>query len=205
MNTKKLIWPILSAAMFLLCDVSLVQGQKKTSHRQMHAPTTAEATKARPFLIPDVEVLNQDGQKQKFYTDLVKDKVVIINFVFTTCKAVCPLMGTNFSKLQSALGKRLGRDVFLISISTDPETDSPAKLKAWGEKFKAKDGWTLVTGRKEDLTTLLQVLRGDGPGTEFHSLTLGILNDQKKMQRWAYGLEAPERVIQMVDELARIK
>lgn len=183
MNTTKLT---LSATLTLLCATTLVQAQK------------------RPLSIPDVEVLNQEGQTQKFYTDLVKGKVVIINFVFTSCKAVCPLMGSNFSKLQNALGERLGRDVFLISISTDPETDSPAKLKSWGEKFKAKAGWIMVTGRKEELTTLLQVLRGDGPGTDFHSPSIGIINDQKKLHRWAYGLEAPERVIQMVDELARV-
>ena len=204
MNTKKLTPPTVSAALILLCAIALVPAQEKpakTGHGHLHRPP--EATAAKSMKVPDVEVLTQNGQKQKFYTDLVKDKVVIINFIFTTCKAVCPLMGTNFSKLQSALGERLGRDVFLISVSTDPETDSPARLKAWGEKFKAKDGWTLVTGRKEDLTTLLEVLRGDGPSRDFHSLSVGIIDDQKKLHRRAYGLEAPERVIQMIDELAK--
>lgn len=106
------------------------QKSENESHSHVHSPP--EVVKILPKLtIPDVDVLDQDGRKQKFYTDFVKGKVVVINFVFTTCKGMCPLLGANFSRLQKVLGERLGRDVFLISISTDREIDSPEKLKAW--------------------------------------------------------------------------
>ena len=181
----------------VVCAIALsftVQAQ----HRS-HSPL-----KQRELSIPDVQVLDQNGLKQEFYTDLVKDKIVVINLVFTTCKAMCPLLGANFSKLQTVLGDRLGKDVFLISVSTDPETDSPQAFKAWGEKFKAKDGWTLVTGgKKEELTPLLQVLSGDGPRKDYHASSLVIFNGKTKSYRWAYGLEAPERVVKIIDELAR--
>ena len=167
---------------------------------------TVQAQQPLPELsIPDVPVLDQNGHKRKFYTDLVKDKTVVINLVFTTCKGMCPLLGANFSKLQTALGDRLGKEVFLISVSTDPETDSPEVFKAWGAKFKAKDGWTLVTGDKDELDSLLQVLSGDGPRKGYHAPSLCIFNGKTKTYRWAYGLEAPGRVIQIVDELARQK
>ena len=155
--------------------------------------------------IPDVQVLDQNGRERKFYTDLVKGKTVVINLVFTTCKAMCPLLGANFSKLQTALGDRLGKDVFLISVSTDPETDSPEVFKAWGEKFKARDGWTLITGDKRELDPLLQVLSGDGPRKGYHAPSLVIFNGKTKTYRWAYGLESPERVIQIADELDQRK
>lgn len=129
--------------------------------------------------------------------------LVIVNFVFTTCKAICPMSGANFSKLQSLLGDRLGRDVFLISISTDPETDSPERLRLWGEKFKAQPGWTLITGEKKEVARLLRVPTGDGLNKSYHVPSLCIVNDAKKTHRRAYGLEEPARVMKMVDELAK--
>jgi len=168
-------------------------------------PAAATAkSKPRPLLvIPDVKVLDQDGRNRNFYTDLVKDKVVVINFVFTSCRTFCPMLGARFSKLQTLLGERLGKDVFLISVSTDPETDSPARLKAWGEQFKAKAGWTLITGDKDQVADLLQVLTGDGLNKDLHHPLLFIMNDAKKTHRRAYGLEDPAQVIILTDELAK--
>lgn len=182
--------------------------QKKVKHPAGHVHSAPAASRAEPsappvLSIPDVEVLDQDGRKQKFYSDLVKGKVVVINFMFTTCTKICPMTGANFSKLQTRLGERLGQDVFLISVTTDPETDSPEKLKAWGEKFNAKAGWTLVTGQKDEVEGLLRVLTGDGPNKGFHVPSLIIVNDAKKTHRRGYGLEDPARVIKMADELAK--
>lgn len=190
----------------LACVVAMILPVQAQKH--VHSPPETAGTKTTTptkLSIPDISVLDQDGRQQKFYTDLVKDRIVVINFVFTSCKAMCPLLGANFSKLQSALGERLGQDVFLISVSTDPETDSPEKMKTWGEKFKAKAGWTLVTGNKEALARLLRVFTGDGPSKGYHAPLLCIVNDSRKTHRWAYGFEAPERVIEIVDELKKAK
>ncbi|HVF45623.1 MAG TPA: SCO family protein, partial [Pyrinomonadaceae bacterium] len=108
--------------------------------------------------IPDVELLDQDGRKVRFYSDLVKGKVVAINFIFTTCTTICPPLGATFARVQRELGERAGRDVQLISISVDPATDTPERLKAWGQKFKAGGGWTLVTGAKPQVDELLRAL-----------------------------------------------
>ena len=198
-----------SLVLTLMLVAAPVAAQKSAKHRHGHASSSApKKNEVKPLpipklTIPDAEVLDQHGQKQKFYTDLVKDKIVVINFVFTTCKAICPLLGTNFTKLQTELGERLNKDVFLISITTDPETDSPEKMKAWGEKFKAKDGWTFVTGSKEQLTSLLQVFTGDGPRTGYHIPSLYIVNGSKNTHRPAYGFESAENVIKLIDELGK--
>src|SRR5688572_30653268 len=84
----------------------------KESHTHIHTPPEVDKTKpltVPKLSIPDVDVLDQDGRKRKFYTDFVKGKVVVINLVFTTCRGMCPLLGANFSRLQTVLGKRLGR------------------------------------------------------------------------------------------------
>ena len=78
--------------------------------------STTERSPAEKYF-SDVELINQDGQKMRFYTDVLKNKVVVINTFFTTCTNICPPMNRNFEKMQEALGDRLGKDAFLISIS----------------------------------------------------------------------------------------
>lgn len=180
------------------------EAQKSEKHLGHTGAPKVNASKPLPvpkLTIPDVEVLDQEGRKQKFHTDLVKGKIVVINFVFTTCRSMCPLLGNNFSKLQAALGERLNKDVFLISVSTDPEVDTPEKLKEWGAKYKAKEGWTLVTGNKDQLTPLLQVFTGDGPRKGYHTPGMYIVNDARNVHRPAYGFAAAEDVIKIIEEL----
>jgi protein SCO1/2 len=206
-NTKRLVLVGAVMSLTLALTAQSASAQNKDHSRNIHPPPAVGGAKPVPppkLSIPDVEVFDQDGRKQSFYADLVKDKVVIINFVFTTCKVTCTLSGANFSKLQTLLGERLGRDVFLISVSTDPETDTPDKLKAWGERFKAKAGWTLITGDSGEVTRLLRVLKGDGLDKDYHAPSLYMVNDVKKTHRRAFGLEDPARIIKMVDELATV-
>jgi protein SCO1 len=150
--------------------------------------------------IPDLVLLNQDGQRVNFYSDLIKGKVVVINFFFSSCQFVCPMQGEAFSKLQRAFGNRLGKDVFLISITSDPLTDTPERLKAWGARFAAKPGWTLLTGDEKTIHNLLVLLTGYIPGRGEHTPMLLILNDETGKWIREYGLTAPERVIALVDD-----
>ena len=106
-------------------------------------------------------LVDQDGKRIDFYDDLLKGRVVAINFIYTTCAAICPMQGDQFARLQVQLGERLGKDVLLISISADPEADSPEKLKAWLSHFGAKQGWTFVTGDKPEIDRLSRALTGD--------------------------------------------
>src|SRR4051812_49664318 len=89
-----------------------------------------------PMHIPDVAVVDQSGASHHFYADLVKDRVVAVNFVFTSCTTICPVMGATFAQVQKLLGK--SDDVSLISISIDPRNDTPAHLAAWGKKLGAR-------------------------------------------------------------------
>src|SRR5919202_3095176 len=127
--------------------------------------------------IPDVELLDQDGRKVHFYSDLVKGRVVAIQFIFTTCTTICPPLGATFARVQKELGERARRDVRLISISVDPATDTPERLKAWAAKFHAADGWTLVTGAKPKVDELLRALGAATASPADHSPTVLIGNE----------------------------
>ncbi|WP_263352897.1 SCO family protein [Acidicapsa acidisoli] len=110
-------------------------------------------------LIPNVELIDQHGHTVHFYTDLVKGKVVAINTIFTTCTTICPLMGARFAKLSRLIQDADPSKVRLISISIDPLTDTPEKLDEWSHKFgNVGPAWTLLTGKKDDVDSLLKAL-----------------------------------------------
>ncbi|HVF50838.1 MAG TPA: SCO family protein [Pyrinomonadaceae bacterium] len=150
--------------------------------------------------IPDVELVNQDGQKINFYRDLVKDKVVAINFIFTTCTTICPPLGATFARVQRELGERVGKDVSFISISVDPVTDTPERLKAWGAKFRAGAGWTFVTGDKQQIDQLLNAFAATVARREDHSPTVIVVNDAKGVVTRTYGLAKPLQLIQVIND-----
>lgn len=174
--------------------------RESKGYRSQSQAVVSEPDHSLRTRIPELVLLNQDGQRVNFYADLIKEKVVVINFFFSSCQFVCPMQGEAFSKLQSALGNRLGKDVFLISITTDPLTDTPERLKVWGERFGAKLGWTLLTGDEKTIHNLLTLLTGSIPGRGEHTPIVLILNDETGTWIREYGLTTPERVIARVDD-----
>src|SRR5271169_2851827 len=128
--------------------------------------------------IPDVELVNQDGETVHLYSDLVKGRVAALSFIFTTCTTICPLIGANLGRLQTELGQSLGEDISLISVSVDPVTDTPQRMKAWGAQFGAKPGWSLLTGDKETVEQLLKIFGLFTPDIQSHSPFLLLVNDR---------------------------
>jgi protein SCO1/2 len=104
--------------------------------------------------IPNVELVTENNKRVRFYDDLVKGKVVMINFIFTSCGGVCPLATVNLAKIQNGFGDRLGREVFMYSITLDPDTDTPEVLKRYATGFGAKPGWSFLTGNFDDIELL---------------------------------------------------
>ena len=150
--------------------------------------------------VPDLELLDQNGRKIHFYTDLVKDQTVVINFIFTTCTTICPPLGATFARVQKELGDKVGRDVRFISISVDPATDTPERLKAWGAKFHAGGGWTFVTGNKPEVDKLLSALGASSARREDHSPTVLIGNDAHGTWTRTYGLANTSQLVQIIND-----
>jgi protein SCO1 len=101
--------------------------------------------------VPNVPVVTQDGKTLNFYDDLIKDKIVVLSFIYTSCKDICPLATSRLGEARDRLGDRLGRDIFFYSISVDPEHDTPARLKQYADAFQAGPGWLFLTGLPEDI------------------------------------------------------
>jgi len=105
---------------------------------------------------PNVPLITHEGEVVHFFDDLIKDKVVVINFIYTHCSDSCPLETAQLTRVQKIMGDRLGKDVFFYSISIDPENDTAAVLKEYRDRFKAR--WTFLTGKKSDIILLRQKL-----------------------------------------------
>src|SRR5262249_26420904 len=108
--------------------------------------------------LPNVVLETQDGRPVRFYDDLVKGRVVLINFMFTTCRRACPATTAHLKKVKRALGARVGRDVLMLSISLDPEHDTPRVLEESARLAGLGPGWTLLTGQRTDIERLRRTL-----------------------------------------------
>jgi protein SCO1/2 len=120
--------------------------------------------------IPDVELVDQHNRKVHFYSDLVKGKVVAISTIFTTCTTICPVIGAKFSSLSRMLAAEERGKVTLISISVDPEVDTPELLDEWSRRSGTPGpDWILLTGTKADVDKLLKALQLFTPDKQEHA------------------------------------
>lgn len=180
------------------CKMDLRPVAKKEAVTETTPVAEPEAGAGQKLNIPDLELLDQDGRKIHFYTDLVKGQAVVINFIFTTCTTICPPLGATFARVQKELGDKVGRDVRFISISVDPATDTPERLKAWGAKFHAGAGWTFVTGAKPQVDELLRALGASSARREDHSPTV-LIGDANGNWTRTYGLATSSQLVQIIN------
>lgn len=156
-------------------------------------PGFAESDWVSKLDIPNANLLNQDNQKVRFFDDLIKDKTVAINFIFTSCSTVCPPMGANFAALQKELKQR-GQDVSLISVSINPTVDTPARLTEWRQKFGGDSGWDLVTGKKAEIDRLLKMLKVFSADINLHAPFVIIGNARQDQWQYLNGLTEPKKL-----------
>jgi protein SCO1 len=183
------------------CKMDLRKANPQITQNMQIRDQSVKSVVGSTMTIPDVEVLDQDGNALHFYTDLIKDKTVAINFIFTNCTTICPPLAATFARLQKEMGDKVGRDVHLISISVDPMTDTPERLKAWGAKFKAGPGWTFVTGEKQEIDKLLNALGAAISKREDHTPALIIGNDSKGTWTRTYGLAKISQIMGVIQNV----
>ena len=132
---------------------------KNTPHQA--APTVSELARQRiqRLHLPNVPLLTHEGKQVMFYDDLIKDKVVSLNFFFTKCDEICPMVMANLAKVQKLLGSDVGTKVFMYSFTLKPEEDDVAAIRHYRQSLNAQPGWTYLTGKPEDME---QIRRGIG-------------------------------------------
>jgi len=169
------------------------------SAQQPATPAGIENAAAKYFT--DIELVNQNGEKMRFYSDLLQGKTVIIDSFFATCQGSCLPMTRNLEKVQEALGDRLGKDARIISISVDPAVDTPAALKEFSKKFHARPGWYFLTGSKENVEFVLKKLGQFVEDKNDHYNIFIIGNERTGLWKKAFGLAKAEEIVKVVDSV----
>jgi protein SCO1/2 len=118
------------------------------------APATAGDSPWGKAYLPNNRVVDQDNRSLSFYDDSLKGKITILSFIYTTCRDICPVVTARLSQLEEKLGSVVGRDVFFISISIDPENDTPEKMREYAKAFSAGPSWLFLTGTPENMEAI---------------------------------------------------
>ena len=178
---------------------------------------TRPARAARPLAqrggvayFTNAELRTHDGRTLRFYDDLLKGKIVLINFMYTECGDICPGMTQNLADVQKLLGDRVGRDIFMYSFTLQPEHDTPERLKEYAETFDVKPGWLFLTGAPADIELLRRRLGfADSDPVQDADLEqhIGIVRiGNEPLNRWVMtaALSRPESIIQNIRLVAPI-
>lgn len=110
-----------------------------------------EPYKNQEAYLPNVVLETHEGKKVRFYDDLVKGRLVMFNMMYASCTNICPPSTANLLQVQQALGERVGREVFMYSLTLQPEFDRPDVLRDYMKRYGIKNGWTFLTGARQDV------------------------------------------------------
>ncbi|MDA8414133.1 MAG: SCO family protein [Desulfobacteraceae bacterium] len=144
-------------------------------------PATAEELKYKRTIenynIPDVTLVNQDGKRVKLRSLITSDKPVVVDFIYGTCTTICPVLSAGYVNLQRKLGKNSG-NVHLISISIDPENDTPKVMKEYLKRYRAQPGWDFLTGSRSNIDKVMHAFDAYISNKMYH-YPLNLIRDPK--------------------------
>lgn len=156
------------AALALAATLSVACVEVKEGTPAPPPPEEARIADAPGIIVPDEELQDQDGRPVRL-RDLFAARVVAVNFVYTTCTTICSPMTAVFARLARDLGPALGREARLVTISLDPATDTPERLRAYADRFERREGWTFLTGPPERVARVRRALGGAEADKESHA------------------------------------
>ncbi|RJG14323.1 SCO family protein [Pseudomonas cavernicola] len=173
------------------------------------APQRLRSAAAAGGRLPNTLLYTHEGKAVSFYDDLIRGKVVAINMMYASCAGICPTATANLRLVQQLLGQRLGRDVFMYSITLQPELDTPQNLREYVELHHIEPGWLFLTGAPANIEQLRYSLGFYDPdplvdgNKASHSGMLRVGNDA--YQRWtmAPALATPKQILATINHVDR--
>jgi protein SCO1/2 len=166
------------------------------------------AKNPRQAYFTNAPFVDQGGRTVKFYDDVIRDKVVVLNMMYTVCTSICPSNTANLLKVQKELGERVGRDIHMVSISLMPELDSPGALRSYMKQYDIGPGWTFLTGTRPNMEAVRRKIGfyDTDPGADAdifrHTGMISIGND--KIERWCMmpALSDASQIARSIKEMA---
>jgi protein SCO1/2 len=151
--------------------------------------------------IRDRTLVNQYGEDVQFATEVIGDNIVVMDFVYTTCTTICPVLSALFTQVQTKLGDSMGGEVRLVSVSVDPVRDTPQRLKAYSAKHRAGDGWFWITGAKPAVDDVLTGLGAYTTNFEDHPTMVLVGDGRTGEWKRLFGFPNPDRIVQIVNDM----
>jgi len=192
-----------SAALALLLattPLALADEDPHAKHRAMMQNKAAEPAEFADIDLRDVVLLNQDGEEVEFIGDVIGDKIVVMDFVYTTCTTVCPVLTALLTQVQTQLGDDLGGEVVMVSMTVDAARDTPARLKAYATKHRVQEGWTWLTGPKPTMDDVLTGLGAFSASFEDHPAMVIVGDGRTGEWKRMFGFPNPDRIMSVVNE-----
>jgi len=171
------------------------------AHHKAMMNKPAEPAKTTEVELLDLVLMDQNGDEMKFVSDVIGDRIVVMDFVYTSCTTVCPVISAVFGQVQNKLGDQLGDEVVLVSVSVDPIRDTPRRLKAYAAKHEAQPGWIWLTGDKRTLDKVLDGLGAYTPNFENHPAMVLVGDGQTGKWSRFFGFPNPDRLMGQVNAL----
>lgn len=202
MNRRKLFAGL---AVLPLAGKLLAHADEPSSAPRKFAPPLSGRELMRQRYFPNLELTTHQGRKVKFYDDLLKDKIVMLNMMYVNCQGVCPTITSNMKKVQALLKEQVKHDIFFYSLTIKPEEDSPAKLREYASMHDIQDkNWLFLTGKPEDMEVLRHSIGFADPNPEVdkdkskHSGMLRYGNEPLALWGTCQGSGNPEWIAQEV-------
>ena len=169
---------------------------------RIQSDEAASEEKARKFFT-DTEVIDQNGNKLRFYSDVLKNRVVLINFIFTNCPDYCPMVTQKLIQTRSQLVESVTDDIWIVSISVDPERDTPEAMKDFAKKHGVDESrWIFLTGQTQDLDFIVKRLGQYSKDVESHSTLMLGGNTNTRLWTRVMPMATPPDIARQMRELA---
>jgi len=169
-------------------------------HRQQ-VVAASEITMAEVDLSDGLSMLNRFGKRVDLRADVIGDRVVVVNFVYTNCTTVCPVTSSIFSMVQDRFDKRMGQDVALVTITVDPARDNSHRMRSYAQNYNPGEGWSWLTGEKGTVDEALRAFGAYTPNFEDHPAMVLIGDDSNSQWYRYYGFPSPEVIETKVKDL----
>lgn len=190
-----------AALLMAMSSLALADEDPHAKHRAMMEHKDPEpAAEFADIDLRDALLLTQDGDEVRFVSDVIGDKIVVMDFVYTTCTTVCPVLTALFTQVQTQLGDDLGNEVAMVSMTVDATRDTPARLKAYATKHRVQEGWTWLTGPKPTMDDVLTGLGAFSVSFEDHPAMVIVGDGRTGEWKRMFGFPNPDRIMKVVNE-----
>jgi protein SCO1/2 len=169
-------------------------------HRAMMKQKSDPVAETADVDLRDRQLVDQNGRKLMFVSDVIGDDIVVMDFVYTTCTTICPVLSALFTQVQKKLGDDVGNGITLV-MSVDPIRDTPQRMKAYSAKHGAGDGWIWLTGPKPIVDDVLTGLGAYTTNFEDHPSMVLIGDGRTGEWKRLFGFPNPDRIVQVVNDM----